>query len=41
MLTVVAKDTPTAMDEVISKLGTDAMIVSTRKVGSEDRKSVV
>lgn len=35
MLTVVAKDTPTAMDEVISKLGTDAMIVSTRKVGSE------
>ena len=35
MLTVVAKDTPTAMDEIISKLGTDAMIVSTRKVGSE------
>lgn len=32
MLTVIAKDTSTAMDEVVSKLGTDAMIVSTRKV---------
>ena len=35
MLTVVAKDTSTAMDEIISKLGSDAMIVSTRKVGSD------
>ena len=32
MLTVIAKDTSAAMDEVVSKLGTDAMIVSTRKV---------
>ena len=32
MLTVVAKDASSAMDEIISKLGSDAMIVATRKV---------
>ena len=32
MLTVIAKDATSAMDEVISKLGPDAMIVATRKV---------
>ena len=32
MLTVIAKDASSAMDEIISKLGSDAMIVATRKV---------
>lgn len=32
MYTVTAKDASTAMDEVIAKLGSDAMIVSTRRV---------
>lgn len=32
MLTVTAKDSSTAMDEIVSKLGSDAMIVSTRRV---------
>lgn len=32
MLTVIAKDASSAMDEVVSKLGPDAMIVATRKV---------
>ena len=32
MYTVTAKDSSTAMDEVIAKLGSDAMIVSTRRV---------
>ena len=32
MLTVTAKDASSAMDEVISKLGPEAMIVATRKV---------
>lgn len=32
MLTVTAKDSSTAMDEIVSKLGTDAMIISTKRV---------
>ena len=32
MLTVTAKDSSTAMDEIVSKLGSDAMIISTRRV---------
>ena len=32
MYTVTAKDASTAMDEVVAKLGSDAMIVSTRRV---------
>ena len=32
MLTVVAKDASTAMDEISAKLGADAMIISTRRV---------
>ena len=34
MYTVTAKDASTAMDEVIAKLGSDAMIVSTRRVAN-------
>lgn len=34
MYTVTAKDASTAMDEVIAQLGSDAMIVSTRRVAS-------
>lgn len=34
-LTVTAADSPTAMEEIISKLGEDAIILSTRKVGSK------
>ena len=32
MLTVTAKDSATAMDEIVSKLGSDAMIISTKRV---------
>lgn len=32
MLTVTAKDSSSAMDEIVSKLGSDALIVSTRRV---------
>ena len=34
MYTVNAKDTSTAMDQIIAKLGSDAMIVSTRRVAN-------
>lgn len=32
MLIVTAKDSATAMDEIVSKLGSDAMIISTKRV---------
>jgi|GEM_PF-755061 len=34
-LTVTAEDTSSAMDEIVNKLGEDALIISTRKVGNK------
>ena len=35
IITVRANDTATAMDEIVEKLGTEAYILDTKKVGNE------